>query len=62
MKELFDFLNAQSGDRLLGYGLILIIALFIIVNGLMSIVSSITSIFKNKQKKVLEKDKNNLVE
>lgn len=57
MKEILDFLNTQSGDRLAGYALLLLLLTFILVNGMMSIVSSIASIFKNKQNKIIDKDK-----
>ena len=56
MKEIFDFLNAQNGDRLFGYALVLIILTTIIVSGITSIVNSITSTIKRKQNKI--KDKN----
>ena len=56
MKEILEFLNEQSGLRLFGYGLVLIIIVVVIMNGLNSIFESISSIFKTRHKKETRKD------
>lgn len=38
MTQLFNFLNAQNGDRLAGYAIVFLIALSIIVNGIYKII------------------------
>ena len=46
MKELFEFLNHQSGERLVGYGIIFLVFTFYIMQGLVCIFEAI---FKNKK-------------
>lgn len=38
MTEFFNFLNAQSGDRLVGYAIVFLLTLSIIVNGIHKII------------------------
>jgi len=52
MKELFDFLNAQNGDRLFWYGILFILSVFAITSMIENIFSSIFRYrkFKNVEK------------
>lgn len=58
MNEFYDFLNQQSGDRLLGYGVIFLISLRITAQLLYLIFDSISSAFKNRKKRNDEKNIN----
>ncbi len=46
MSELFNFLNHQSGGRLFGYGVIFLLSVYWIMQGLVYIFSAI---FKSKK-------------
>lgn len=41
MTEFFNFLNAQNGERLVGYSIVFLIALSIIVDGIYKIIWAI---------------------
>jgi len=61
MKELFAFLNAQNGDRLVGYGLIVVILAIVLVRGIVNIFRVFEGIFKSliydaKKKKIKKED------
>lgn len=43
MKTLFDFLNSQSGDRLVGYGIVFLISVYYIMQGLVYIAQAMFS-------------------
>lgn len=47
MKELFEFLNMQSGERLFWYGVVFIFTVYLVMQGLVYIFQSI---FKCKNK------------
>ncbi len=50
MTEIFNFLNSQSGDRLAGYALVFLIALYIAFTGISGIIWSIRKPKYIKQK------------
>lgn len=50
MNEFYNFLNHQNGNRLFWYGLVILIALYIIVKGLALIFDAIFSAFKRSKK------------
>lgn len=43
MKTLFDFLNSQSGDRLVGYGIVFLISVYYIMQCLVYIAQAMFS-------------------
>jgi hypothetical protein len=53
MTELFNFLNAQSGDRLFGYSIVFLLALYIVFTGISGIIWSIRKpkiVYKKQEK------------
>jgi len=40
MTEFFEFLNHQSGDRLAGYGMLFLVALYIVFRSLVEIITA----------------------
>jgi hypothetical protein len=47
--SLFEFLNAQNGYRLVGYGVLFIVVVAIVVSGLVSIIEHISNAIKRRK-------------
>jgi hypothetical protein len=54
MRELFEFLNGQNGERLVGYSIVFIIVTYLVIEGIVDIVRAITKVKKVKKEIKIE--------